>query len=112
MPDFSQESANMMKDRTLPWRCKQTGRRWIQLVSEHYTKRRERVEGDSWNGKDTLKNFGLFHELSVGIKGLMKCLLDTRSSSNRQWSKADSGKSAHWWGGSISWLGGVLTLII
>lgn len=73
------------------------------MVSEHLTKRREKVEGDSWNGKDTLKNFGLFHELSVGIKGLMTCLLDTRSSSDRQWSKAESGcrKSAHVWEGLL-----------
>lgn len=34
------------------------------------------------------KNFGQFRELSVGIQDFMKCLLDTRSLSDRRRSKA------------------------
>lgn len=55
---------------------------------------------------------GLFCELSVGIKGLMKCLLEARGCSDRQWSRGDEewpsqeGSCAR---ASISWLGGVLT---
>lgn len=45
------------------------------MDSGHSTQSGARVEEDLRRGKDALKNSGLFHDLSVGIKDLMKCLL-------------------------------------
>lgn len=80
------------------------GRRWIQRI-------RAQLGLKGWKGIHGF-SCGLFCELSVGIKGLMKCLLEARGCSDRQWSRgheewpSQEGSCAR---GSISWLGGVLT---
>lgn len=80
------------------------GRRWIQRI-------RAQLGLKGWKGIHGF-SCGLFCELSVGIKGLMKCLLEARGCSDRQWSRGDEEwplQEGSYARGSISWLGGVLT---